>query len=97
LLSLKAGGVGLNLTAASYVFLLDPWWNPAAEAQAYDRAHRMGQKNQVFVYKFISRKSIEEKIIQLQKEKLQLFDTMVNGDADIMKNLSVEDVMKLLE
>jgi SNF2 family DNA or RNA helicase len=57
----------------------------------------MGQKNQVFVYKFISRKSIEEKIIQLQKEKLQLFDTMVNGDADIMKNLSVEDVMRLLE
>jgi hypothetical protein len=97
LLSLKAGGVGLNLTAASYVFLLDPWWNPAAEAQAYDRAHRMGQKNQVFVYKFISRKSIEEKIIQLQKEKLQLFDTMVNGDSDIMKNLSVDDVMRLIE
>jgi len=97
LLSLKAGGVGLNLTAASYVFLLDPWWNPAAEAQAYDRAHRMGQKNQVFVYKFIARKSIEEKIIKLQKEKLQLFDTMVNGDSDILKNLNVEDVMKLLE
>lgn len=97
LLSLKAGGVGLNLTAASYVFLLDPWWNPAAEAQAYDRAHRMGQKNQVFVYKFISRKSIEEKIMQLQKEKLQLFDTMVNGDSDIMKNLSVEEVIRLIE
>jgi len=97
LLSLKAGGVGLNLTAASYVFLLDPWWNPAAEAQAYDRAHRMGQKNQVFVYKFISRKSIEEKIIQLQKEKLQLFENMINGDSDIMKNLSVEDVMRLIE
>ncbi len=97
LLSLKAGGVGLNLTAASYVFLLDPWWNPAAEAQAYDRAHRMGQKNQVFVYKFISLKSIEEKIIQLQKEKLELFENMINGDSDIMKNLSVEDVMKLIE
>lgn len=97
LLSLKAGGVGLNLTAASYVFLLDPWWNPAAEAQAYDRAHRIGQKNQVFVYKFISRKSIEEKIIQLQKEKLQLFENMINGDSDIMKNLSVEDVMRLIE
>jgi len=97
LLSLKAGGVGLNLTAASYVFLLDPWWNPAAEAQAYDRAHRMGQKNQVFVYKFIARKSIEEKILQLQKEKLQLFDTMVNGDADILKQLDVEDVMRLIE
>lgn len=97
LLSLKAGGVGLNLTAASYVFLLDPWWNPAAEAQAYDRAHRMGQKNRVFVYKFISRKSIEEKIIQLQKEKLQLFENMINGDSDIMKNLSVDDVMRLIE
>ncbi len=97
LLSIKAGGVGLNLTAASYVFLLDPWWNPAAEAQAYDRAHRMGQKNQVFVYKFISRKSIEEKIMQLQKEKLQLFDNMVNGDSDVMKNLSVDDVMRLIE
>jgi len=97
LLSLKAGGVGLNLTAASYVFLLDPWWNPAAEAQAYDRAHRMGQKNQVFVYKFISRKTIEEKIIELQKEKLQLFENMIDGDADVMKNLSVEDVLRLIE
>lgn len=97
LLSLKAGGVGLNLTAASYVFLLDPWWNPAAEAQAYDRAHRMGQKNQVFVYKFISRKSIEEKIIELQKEKLELFENMIDGDSDIMKNLSVDDVMRLIE
>lgn len=97
LLSLKAGGVGLNLTAASYVFLLDPWWNPAAEAQAYDRAHRMGQKNQVFVYKFISRKSIEEKILKLQEEKLQLFDSMINGDSDILKNLSVDDVMRLIE
>ena len=87
----------MNLTAASYVFLLDPWWNPAAEAQAYDRAHRIGQKNQVFVYKFISRKSIEEKILKLQEEKLQLFDTMLNGDSDLMKNLSVEDVMQLLD
>ena len=97
LLSLKAGGVGLNLTSASYVFLLDPWWNPAAEAQAYDRAHRIGQKNKVFVYKFISRYSIEEKIIKLQQEKLQLFNTMINVDNDILKNLDVNEVMSLLD
>jgi SNF2 family DNA or RNA helicase len=97
LLSLKAGGVGLNLTAASYVFLLDPWWNPAAEAQAYDRAHRIGQQNKVFVYKFISRNSIEEKIIKLQDEKLQLFDAMINSNNEIMKQLDVNEVMKLIE
>ena len=97
LLSLKAGGVGLNLTAASYVFLLDPWWNPAAEAQAYDRAHRIGQTNKVFVYKFISRNSIEEKIIKLQDEKLQLFDAMINSNNEIMKQLDVNEVMKLID
>lgn len=97
LLSLKAGGVGLNLTSASYVFLLDPWWNPAAEAQAYDRAHRIGQKNNVFVYKFITKNSIEEKILKLQQKKLQLFDTMINGDNDILKKLNLNDVMNLID
>ena len=97
LLSLKAGGVGLNLTRASYVFLLDPWWNPAAEAQAFDRAHRIGQQNKVFVYKFITRNTIEEKIIKLQAEKLQLFDTMINSDNEILKQLNVNDVMRLIE
>jgi SNF2 family DNA or RNA helicase len=97
LLSLKAGGLGLNLTSASYVFLLDPWWNPAAEAQAFDRAHRMGQLNKVFVYKFISRNTIEEKIIKLQEEKLQLFDNMINSDNEILAHLNVNDVMKLIE
>lgn len=96
LLSLKAGGVGLNLTAASYVFLLDPWWNPAVEAQAYDRAHRMGQKNHVFVYKFICRNSIEEKIIELQNEKLQLVENMVDSEHDIFKNLSIDEVIHLI-
>ncbi|MDO9152178.1 MAG: DEAD/DEAH box helicase [Paludibacter sp.] len=96
LLSLKAGGIGLNLTRASYVFLLDPWWNPAAEAQAFDRAHRIGQKNKVFVYKFISRNTIEEKIMKLQEEKMLLFDAMVNSDNEITKNLNVTEIMNLI-
>ncbi|HRZ97832.1 MAG TPA: DEAD/DEAH box helicase [Paludibacter sp.] len=97
LLSLKAGGIGLNLTKASYVFLLDPWWNPAAEAQAYDRAHRIGQQNKVFVYKFITRNTIEEKILKLQEEKKLLFDSMVNADNEITKNLNINEIMKLIE
>lgn len=97
LLSLKAGGIGLNLTAASYVFLLDPWWNPAAEAQAFDRAHRIGQQNKVFVYKFISRNSIEEKILKLQDEKLELFDRMIEAEASIISKLDIDDVMSLID
>lgn len=97
LLSLKAGGVGLNLTKASYVFLLDPWWNPAAEAQAFDRAHRIGQKNKVFVYKFITRNSIEEKILKLQEEKLQLFNEMIESGSDITKSLNINELINLIE
>ena len=97
LLSLKAGGTGLNLTKASYVFLLDPWWNPAAEAQAYDRAHRIGQQNKVFVYKFISRNSIEEKILRLQEEKLKLSESMLGTDNELLKQLDINEVMKLIE
>lgn len=78
LISLKAGGVGLNLTAADYVFLLDPWWNPASENQAINRAHRIGQERSVFVYRFISANSIEEKIIQLQEKKSDLANQFVN-------------------
>ena len=78
LCSLKAGGVGLNLTAADYVFIMDPWWNPAAEAQAIDRAHRIGQKKTVFAYRFIMKNSIEEKVTQLQKHKRELASTVLD-------------------
>ncbi len=97
LLSLKAGGTGLNLTAASYVFLLDPWWNPAVEAQAADRAHRIGQKNAVFVYRFISAGSIEEKILNLQKTKLEMFDKMIGETPEDFKITNADDVLSLLE
>lgn len=97
LLSLKSGGVGLNLTKADYVFLLDPWWNPAAEAQAYDRAHRIGQKSNVFVYKFISKQTIEEKIIRLQNEKNQLFDSLISSNDSVLKGMDVEKILTLLE
>ncbi|TAJ18830.1 MAG: hypothetical protein EPO68_07250 [Planctomycetota bacterium] len=76
LLSLKAGGVGLNLTAASYVFLLDPWWNPAAEAQAIDRAHRIGQQQKVMAYRVVATGTIEEKVLELQAKKRELFDAL---------------------
>ncbi|NBA85374.1 ATP-dependent helicase [Emticicia sp. CRIBPO] len=97
LISLKAGGVGLNLTAAEYVFLLDPWWNPAIEAQAVDRAHRIGQKNTVFTYKFITRNSVEEKILALQNSKRQLFDDLITTEESFMKSLSQNDILSLLE
>ncbi len=96
LISLKAGGVGLNLTAAEYVFLLDPWWNPAIEAQAVDRAHRIGQKNTVFTYKFISRNTVEEKILALQQNKKRLFDELITTEESFMKNLSQNDIINLL-
>jgi SNF2 family DNA or RNA helicase len=96
LLSLKAGGLGLNLTAAQYVFLLDPWWNPAAEAQAFDRAHRIGQTKTVFIYKFISRLSIEEKILKLQSKKLELFDKYIESEIK-PSNFSIEEVLKLID
>ncbi len=96
LISLKAGGVGLNLTAAEYVFLLDPWWNPAVEAQAIDRAHRIGQKSTVFTYKFITRNSVEEKILALQQAKKQLTDNIINSEEGFVKTLSAEDMMNLL-
>lgn len=77
LISLKAGGVGLNLTQADYVFIIDPWWNPAAELQAVSRAHRIGQNKHVFAYRFITEESIEEKIIRLQEEKKRLSETFI--------------------
>ena len=72
LISLKAGGLGLNLTAAEYVFLLDPWWNPAVEAQAIDRAHRIGQSRHVFAYRLLARDTVEEKVAELQQTKREL-------------------------
>jgi SNF2 family DNA or RNA helicase len=96
LISLKAGGVGLNLTAADYVFLLDPWWNPAAEQQAIDRSHRIGQKNTVIVYKFITQNTVEEKILALQQNKLQLANDLITTEESFMKNLDKTDIEALL-
>ena len=96
LISLKAGGVGLNLTAADYVFLLDPWWNPAVEAQAIDRAHRIGQHRQVFAYRLIARDTVEEKIASLQATKRDLADALLSESAGLMKTLEAEDLEWLL-
>ena len=97
LLSLKAGGLGLNLTAADYVFILDPWWNPAIEAQAVDRAHRIGQKNTVMTYKFISKNTVEEKILSLQNNKRRLFQDLISNEETFVKSLSREDIISLLD
>ncbi len=92
LISLKAGGVGLNLTAADYVYLVDPWWNPAVEQQAIDRTHRIGQKNKIFAYKMICKDTVEEKILQLQQKKKQLANDLVTEDAGFIKKLSKDDI-----
>lgn len=96
LISLKAGGLGLNLTAADYVFILDPWWNPAVEAQAIDRAHRIGQTRQVFAYRLICRDTVEEKILQLQMQKRELADAILQADNALMRDLTAEDLEMLL-
>jgi len=96
LISLKAGGLGLNLTAAEYVFLLDPWWNPAVEAQAVDRAHRIGQVRQVFAYRLIARDTVEEKVLELQKTKKDLAAAIIGADNSLIKNLRREDLELLL-
>ena len=95
LMSLKAGGVGLNLTAADYVYLVDPWWNPAVESQAIDRAHRIGQDKSVFAYKLICRDTIEEKILQLQERKKAVAKDLINIEAGFIKSLDREDVRDL--
>lgn len=92
LISLKAGGVGLNLTVADYVYLVDPWWNPAAEQQAIDRAHRIGQTRKVFAYKMICKDTVEEKILRLQEKKKMLADDLIHEDAGFVKNLSRDDI-----
>jgi superfamily II DNA or RNA helicase len=96
LISLKAGGLGLNLTAAEYVYLLDPWWNPAVEAQAIDRAHRIGQTQQVFAYRLIARDTVEEKVLQLQSTKRDLAEAIINADNSLIRNLAREDLELLL-
>ncbi|WP_224999894.1 DEAD/DEAH box helicase [Cesiribacter sp. SM1] len=95
LISLKAGGTGLNLTAADYVYLLDPWWNPAVENQAIDRCYRMGQEKRVFAYRMICKDTVEEKIIQLQEQKKLLSEELVSSGEGVMKNLSREDIVAL--
>ena len=96
LISLKAGGLGLNLTAAEYVFILDPWWNPAVEAQAVDRAHRIGQTRQVFAYRLITRDTVEEKVLELQQSKRDLADAIISQDNSVIRNLRSEDLELLL-
>ena len=96
LISLKAGGLGLNLTAAEYVFLLDPWWNPAVEAQAIDRAHRIGQSRHVFAYRLLARDTVEEKVAALQQTKRDLADAILSADSGLVRGLRAEDLEMLL-
>ena len=92
LISLKAGGVGLNLTAADYVYIVDPWWNPAVEQQAIDRTHRIGQTKNIFAYRMICKDTIEDKILQLQEKKRMLAKELIADDASFVKSLTKEDV-----
>ena len=100
LISLKAGGTGLNLTSANTVIHFDPWWNPSVENQASDRAHRIGQRNVVEVIKLITKGTIEEKIIELQNKKKELIDNMIDGnlsDNNVLRSLSEDEIMNLLK
>jgi len=96
LISLKAGGFGLNLTEADYCFVLDPWWNPAAEAQAVDRTHRIGQDKHVMVYRLVAEQTIEEKVLALQARKRDLFDAVIEADGELAALLSARDIRDLL-
>ncbi|MDP9429974.1 MAG: SWF/SNF helicase family protein, partial [Actinomycetota bacterium] len=95
LISLKAGGFGLNLTEADYVFVLDPWWNPAVEAQAVDRAHRIGQDKTVMVYRLVAAGTIEEKVLALQERKRDLFARVMDDDGALAGPLTAEDIRGL--
>ena len=97
LISLKAGGTGINLTAADMVIHYDPWWNLSVENQATDRTHRIGQTKKVQVYKLITKNSIEEKIYDLQQRKKELIDNMLSTDTKFLNKLSKEDILKLFE
>ena len=96
LVSLRAGGSGLNLTAADHVFLVDPWWNPAVEAQAADRAHRIGQERPVFIYRLVSLGTVEERILTLQEKKRALFEAAL-GEGGAATGLTREDLLALLD
>jgi SNF2 family DNA or RNA helicase len=96
LISIKAGGVGLNLTEADYVFILDPWWNPAVEQQAIDRTHRIGQTKNVFIYKFITKDSVEEKILALQNRKRKVAESLITTEESFVKSLSAKDIAEIL-
>lgn len=97
LISIKAGNTGMNLTKADYVYIVDPWWNPAVEAQAIDRTHRIGQENHIFAYKLICKNSIEEKILQLQAKKKKIARDIIQTDENIMKSLNKDDLMALFD
>jgi len=95
LISLKAGGTGLNLTAADHVFLCDPWWNPAVEDQAADRAHRIGQEHPVMIYRLVAADTVEERILELQQRKRSLGEAAL-GDAAAAASLTRDDLLALL-
>jgi SNF2 family DNA or RNA helicase len=95
LISLKAGGVGLNLTSADYVFILDPWWNPASEMQALNRAHRIGQDKNVFVYRYISSGTLEEKIIKLQEKKSKLAESFVTT-TNPLHDIDLKEILEII-
>ena len=97
LISLKAGGTGLNLTAADVVIHYDPWWNTAAQEQATDRAHRIGQKHVVTVYKFIAKGTIEESILKLQESKRSLAESIISENSDVSSSLTKDDILAILE
>ena len=96
LISLKAGGFGLNLTEADYCFLLDPWWNPATEAQAVDRTHRIGQTRNVMVYRLIAKDTIEEKVMALKARKAELFSSVMDHGDAFGSTLDADDIRALL-
>jgi SNF2 family DNA or RNA helicase len=96
LISLKAGGVGINLTAADYVIHMDPWWNPAVEDQASDRAHRMGQQRPVTIYRLVARHTIEEGIVELHKHKRDLADSLLEG-SDTAARMSPAEMLGMLQ
>jgi SNF2 family DNA or RNA helicase len=97
LMTLKVGGVGLNLTEADYVIILDPWWNPAVEMQAIDRTHRIGQTMPVMVYRMISSSTIEEKVLELQRKKMAIMNDVVEGTTDMEKQISAEDIREMFD